>query len=248
MNRVQATQLARFLTVIGQSEEPDTVCRYVATTALQPIPTRGVTMYAADDDRGLALVGSYGIPPALMEPYRYITLNLPMPLVTAFTENRKLHLTDAEEESAYPIMTGPHRDIVRESWGAWEFVAMPLALESAPLGLLVIVFEPFRWQADHWLVLDGIAAATAMWLRTRGYPQAGRHPRVSLDAATTLTDRQLAVLTLMADGASNPDIAARLSISVSLVKQEVGRILRLLDCHDREGAARKAAALGLLPA
>jgi NarL family two-component system response regulator LiaR len=52
-----------------------------------------------------------------------------------------------------------------------------------------------------------------------------------------LTDRELDVLRLLADGASNKDIANQLSISLPTVRTHVSSILRKLDLENRTQAA-----------
>jgi DNA-binding NarL/FixJ family response regulator len=61
-----------------------------------------------------------------------------------------------------------------------------------------------------------------------------------------LTARELDVLQLMADGASNLNICATLFISSSTVKTHVSAILRKLDVVNRTQAVSKARTIGLL--
>ncbi len=62
-----------------------------------------------------------------------------------------------------------------------------------------------------------------------------------------LTDRQLGVLGLLCDGASNKEIARRLDLSEKTVKAHVTAILRELGVTNRTQAARMANAAGLIP-
>jgi DNA-binding CsgD family transcriptional regulator/tetratricopeptide (TPR) repeat protein len=63
-----------------------------------------------------------------------------------------------------------------------------------------------------------------------------------------LTDRQLDVLALLADGLSNADIAARLVISPKTADHHVSAVLAKLDVRSRGEAAAVARRLGLAPA
>lgn len=71
--------------------------------------------------------------------------------------------------------------------------------------------------------------------------------RMRTDPAPTLSGRQLEVLRLIAEGRSNPEIAAELFIGESTVKTHVGAIFERLGVNDRTRAVTRAMELGLLP-
>jgi DNA-binding NarL/FixJ family response regulator len=62
-----------------------------------------------------------------------------------------------------------------------------------------------------------------------------------------LTERELEVLALIAAGFSNPEIAARLYLSVNTMRAHTSNIFRKLDVHNRVQAAARGRELGLLP-
>jgi DNA-binding CsgD family transcriptional regulator len=70
-------------------------------------------------------------------------------------------------------------------------------------------------------------------------------PRV-MPEDITLTQRELDVLALMAEGASNKMIARRLGISVHTVKFHVGSLLDKLDATGRTDAVAHAARRGVI--
>ncbi|MCA1470838.1 DNA-binding CsgD family transcriptional regulator [Bradyrhizobium yuanmingense] len=72
-----------------------------------------------------------------------------------------------------------------------------------------------------------------------------RDPRVS-PADIALTQRELDVLALMAEGASNKMIARQLGISVHTVKFHVGSLLDKLDATGRTDAVAHAARRGVI--
>lgn len=72
-----------------------------------------------------------------------------------------------------------------------------------------------------------------------------RDPRRMPDDIT-LTQRELDVLALMAEGASNKVIARRLNISVHTVKFHVGSLLDKLDATGRTDAVAHAARRGVI--
>nr|WP_157328241.1 helix-turn-helix transcriptional regulator [Bradyrhizobium cajani] len=72
-----------------------------------------------------------------------------------------------------------------------------------------------------------------------------RDPRV-MPADIALTQRELDVLALMAEGASNKMIARQLGISVHTVKFHVGSLLDKLDATGRTDAVAHAARRGVI--
>jgi len=76
-------------------------------------------------------------------------------------------------------------------------------------------------------------------------------PPVALEAntpatAATLTDRQSQVLDLLAEGAPNKIIAARLGLALPTVKIHVAAVLRRLSARNRTEAVQEALRLGLV--
>ncbi|MHB1345344.1 MAG: response regulator [Thermoleophilia bacterium] len=67
------------------------------------------------------------------------------------------------------------------------------------------------------------------------------------DEAPDLTPREVEVLRLVARGASNPEIAAELHVTVNTVKAHLKRILEKLNVQNRTQAATYAMRRGLFP-
>ena len=88
------------------------------------------------------------------------------------------------------------------------------------------------------LVGAGETADAAVVLATAAVPPA--------DGDVTLTPRELEVLVLLAEGASNKMIARRLGISVHTAKFHVGSLLDKLDAVGRTDAVAHAARLGVI--
>ena len=94
------------------------------------------------------------------------------------------------------------------------------------------------------LVGAGEAADAAVVLPPGRSPQAGVAPQA--DAEVPLTPRELEVLALLAEGASNKMIARRLGISVHTAKFHVGSLIDKLDAVGRTDAVAHAARLGVI--
>jgi DNA-binding NarL/FixJ family response regulator len=99
-------------------------------------------------------------------------------------------------------------------------------------------------------VLDRLGAEAAATLvrrdlRRMGVSHLPRRPRPRTRANPAgLTDRQLEVLALLAEGLTNAEIADRLVVSVRTVDHHVAAILAKLGVGSRREAARAAATLG----
>jgi DNA-binding NarL/FixJ family response regulator len=66
-------------------------------------------------------------------------------------------------------------------------------------------------------------------------------------AGPAITPREREVLSLIARGHSNKEIASRLSISVETVKEHISTVLGKLEVKDRTGAATEAIRRGIIP-
>jgi len=98
----------------------------------------------------------------------------------------------------------------------------------------------------HSLGARPAAALTASRLRARGARRIPRGPRQPTRANPSgLTPRELEVLTLLAEGLRNAEIAERLVVSPKTVDHYVSSVLAKLGVPNRQAAARHAAALGL---
>ncbi len=73
-----------------------------------------------------------------------------------------------------------------------------------------------------------------------------RHERPRALAEAGLTEREADVLRLIAQGLSNGEIAARLTVSLETVKTHVARVLAKLDARDRTQAAIRAYQSGFI--
>jgi DNA-binding CsgD family transcriptional regulator len=75
---------------------------------------------------------------------------------------------------------------------------------------------------------------------------AGQRPMPEADGEVALTPRELEVLALLAEGASNKLIARRLGISAHTAKYYVASLMEKLDAVSRTDAVAHAARIGVL--
>ncbi|MFI1168900.1 response regulator [Streptomyces sp. NPDC020801] len=126
-----------------------------------------------------------------------------------------------------------------------EYVAT--ALRSGAAGFLLKDTDPeelpflVRSLADGGTVLSSKVTRTVV----DGYLDAGSQDRAA-GSLERLTDRERAVLVLIAEGLSNTDIARRLHLSTGTIKDHVSAILTKLEVGGRVQAALLAQRAGLL--
>ena len=83
-------------------------------------------------------------------------------------------------------------------------------------------------------------------LEEAGKPDAPAGSPAPVALIEPVSERELEVLRLLAEGLTNPQIAARLVISTGTVKAHTAAIFRKLDANTRTQAVAKARAAGLL--
>lgn len=127
-------------------------------------------------------------------------------------------------------------------------------LAAAALALSWLDYLRFARTFPGELQITLIAAgflALGVWAGARLF--AGRREAPAFDGNPDaqrmlgLSAREMDVLVLIADGLSNKEIAARLSVSPNTVKTHVARVLEKLDVSRRTAALARARELGLLP-
>jgi len=104
--------------------------------------------------------------------------------------------------------------------------------------------ESVRAAAKGASVLEPSVAAKMMAELNRLSARQGK--KISQTLADPLSDRELGVLRLLADGCSNKEIGSRLHITEGTVKNHMTNILEKLGVLDRTQAALRAREMGLL--
>jgi DNA-binding NarL/FixJ family response regulator len=104
--------------------------------------------------------------------------------------------------------------------------------------------ESVRAAAKGATVLEPAVAAKMMAEVNRLSARDGKKPAQPL--ADPLSDRELAVLRLLADGCSNKEIGSRLNITEGTVKNHMTNVLGKLGVLDRTQAALRAREMGLI--
>ncbi len=144
----------------------------------------------------------------------------------------------------------PYAAGLRGDWRAaataWERAGNPYerALELAESGEVEPTVEALAILTG--LGAEPAAAIVRRRLRDLGVTRLPRRPQPStLANPAGLTDRQVEILQLLADGLSNAEIARRLVVSQRTVDHHVSAVLQKLGVRTRRDAAARAASLNL---
>ncbi len=120
------------------------------------------------------------------------------------------------------------------------------------------IFEGIRAGASAYLLKDVSREELINAIREVHSGQSLLHPQITrkllervsssteAEQGSTLTEREIEILRMMANGASNKQIAVRLSISSHTVKTHVSNIYQKLEVNDRAEAVAKAIRKGIL--
>ncbi len=163
-----------------------------------------------------------------------VLMDIRMPVMDGITATRRLH-----EAGGPPVLVLTTFDDDDVLWGALQAGAAGFLLKDTP--------------ADDLIAAVRTIAAGGAWLDQRVTPrvlQAVRSgaPRSKGDVpgVDRLSERELEVLVLISQGASNLEIADRLYVSERTVKGHVGNIFAKLGARDRAAAIILAYEAGLV--
>ena len=139
------------------------------------------------------------------------------------------------------------------SWGVWKRVAAyGAALAAGVLALQWLDYDQLARSRPGEIYIALIAAAflaLGILLGMRGFaaPKPARfdgNPKAV--AALGISPRELVVLTELAAGRSNKEIARRLGVSPNTVKTHLARLYEKLDAERRTDAVNRARELGII--
>jgi DNA-binding CsgD family transcriptional regulator len=244
--------LPGFLDLLSSGPHPDEVAAALARGPLQPYAP-ATTFIAVSVEANLCGIGTYGFPRDFHARYQVFPIEYDWPASRAVTRNEVVDVSVRDIFDHYPTLA-----IDRELWqpifanldgNAGRLVAVPITVQGCVdgvYGFISLVDGDLGLSDANFLL--GTAKAVGLWLRTiKESPQgwtANGHQTGELPLV--LHERQQRILRLVEEGRSNSAIARMLAVSVSTVKLDLNRAMRMLRTSDRRASAQLARELGLL--
>ncbi|MGI5244357.1 response regulator [Dactylosporangium sp. CA-139066] len=165
-----------------------------------------------------------------------VLMDLRMPVLDGIAATRRLRV----EQPGVRVIALTTFDDDEDVFAALRAGAVGYLLKDASSARLV---EAVLGAARDESVLQPSVAAKVV-ARFAQLPEADAPPRPQ-PLVVPLSDRELDVLRLVADGRTNREIAAELFLAEGTVKNHVTNVLAKLNARDRTQAALRARALGL---
>ncbi len=209
------------LDALLRSENASEFCRALVHSELTESDIQGCQMYLLDNSSLLSPVAGYGV--ALQAEQAEITAWDESPIAVS-VRTKTFVFTTVEQ----PV------------------IAIPLLRDGVPVGCLCLVLAnsvtvlPVNERLIPILAKLGTYCLTNMAIALNN---AGARREPSGD---DLTSRQVKILEMLAEGMVNAEIALKLMVSESTVRQETVRIYRALGVPNRLEAAKRGRQLGLI--
>jgi DNA-binding CsgD family transcriptional regulator len=228
-NQEQRALATTLVGLLASRPDLNEVARLVVALLSGPLSIRGGALVAAHDGEPRLLGHWLSIPPGVEGADRL-----------------RQNLLDASIDALQGSVVLPAGDgTVGIPLAAW-----PLGPAGQPLAALVVVLDPPVDASRVRSCLAELADVLAIYVAgvQQGAEDArpGPEPVPLLPGPVALTDRQHAVLALLAQGLTMRAIGARIGFSDSTVRSESLAIYRALGVHDRDHAVARARILGLL--
>ena len=241
-----------FLTFLAANPAADDVARSTVHGPLRPLGAYAAAIYMAATPADLALIGTYEMPDITWQRYSAISVAAPLNTCRAFREN--LVVTRPARDSGTwfgPAERSTLQDALTSAAAPQPWIiTVPLAVKGLPIGVVCVHVPRAPTTPAEDLQLRGVGAALGLWLYLRQISEQAptRHPVPEPSPHVRITERQLRVLDLVAQGRPAREIAAELRYSESTVKKDLMGLMAFLNARDREAAVARARQIGLLPA
>jgi DNA-binding CsgD family transcriptional regulator len=246
-----STTMNRMVTLLAYlASKPtlDEVAQFLVLDCFREHKPRASLISVFDSSGNVSAAGSFGYPLDVVRALKRLSLWDRSPAVDAIRDGEPLILNDRGSLVAkYPWLEN-HDGLLNPT------IAWPLTLGTQRLGSLQLQFAESVSYDDVASTFSSTTPILGLYLSLRSsVPPVSENERPTStprsgngQVETELTARQVRILHLLAEGLTNPQIAARIGFSDSTVRQETMAIYRFLGADGRRDAVHIAGLRGLL--
>lgn len=215
------------------------ILEYLAREIYQELTCKSIFLAELTIDGTIEIKTAYGFPEDFFDKHpNPVRMTEKIPLVDAMKNRSTVWITSLPDWGEdYPQLTQ-----LKYPYYSKTFVCWPIELSGTPCGGIGVFCDA---ELNPDAELDTFFKATANLLAlylfspiVNGGKRAPRQPINLEQASKELSERQLLILQLMADGKTNHSIAEMLGYSESTIRQETIKIYAKLNCDGRQTAAR----------
>jgi DNA-binding CsgD family transcriptional regulator len=245
-----ASAFGAFLTRLLNATEAAAVPRLVMGGPIGFLAPLTVSIWVAHGD-ALACVAGFGYRGLEGVTGERVSLEERAPITEAFLQHRVVEVLadDVPAQYAVPAERARIWSAITGRTGFCQVMAAPIVMAGSCTGAIgILAGRPVRWGPEEAELLSGTTSALGLWLGSIG---AGIDPARQGSPTTTpprpqLTDRQRAILAMLAEGATTTRMASALHCSTSTVEKDVHAVVAALGADDRASAVAAARGVGLL--
>lgn len=212
-----------FLDALVQSNNAHEFCRAIVHGGNSGDNIQGCHLFLLDNLSRLSPVAGYGMPYASNQSEISAWDDSPV----ALSVRQKSFVFEEPGKGNRPLLT------------------IPLLRDAIPVGALSLVLSEESKELPIGENMIPILSKIGSYCLTKMIQSAAKVGNVE-PKVEDLTSRQIQILEFMSEGFVNSQIASKLLLSESTIRQETVRIYRLLSVSNRSEAAKKGRALGII--
>jgi DNA-binding CsgD family transcriptional regulator len=222
--------ITRILEVSGGGQSLENYLLTLAVECFSPLQLRAAVIVGLESDLEIKILTSFGLSKG--ELSRFGKLHL-------LTDSVFSECISGRTFQVPPTQAGP---TPFSTMGYGLFLAIQRA--GMPFAALILICQQDPELERYTQFWEMVSTATGLAISCQWKPQ--ELPSVALADVDKLTQRQIAILLLVAQKKTNLQIARQLSFGQSTVGHELMRIFEILRVRSRDAAVSEAGRLGLL--
>lgn len=241
-------RMITLVTFLANKPSLDEVAQFLVLDAFREHQPRTSLISVFDSSGSVSAAGSFGLVNDVVRALRRLSLWDHSPSVDAIRNGEPATYADREALLSHFPWLANHEGLL------FPTVVWPLSVGTQRLGSLQMQFAESVSAEQIEDEFSEVTPILGLYLSLRSITASAneddeRRPRVGSEdheSESELTPRQMRILHLLAEGMTNPQIAARIGFSDSTVRQETMAIYRFLGADGRRDAVHIAGLRGLL--